>query len=336
VRFAAPPPAGPLVRAAPPTFSVAIAAYQAADVVGEAIASALAQTAPPHEVVVCDDGSTDDLDRALEPYRDRIVLLRQRNGGEAAAKNAAARAASGEFVAILDADDVYLPERLEALGRLAAERPDLDLLTTDAHLEAGRRVVRRVYGPDWTFEVGDQRRAILERNFVFGLAAVRRTRLLEAGGFDEAIRFTTDWECWIRLVLGGSLVGAVLEPLARYRVRETSLSADRTRMLEGRIASLRRALEHPRLTERERAVALRTIAARERELAVVRLHESVRAGAADARRIAARTALAGHAPLPTRLKAAAAAVAPGPAGRLLRRRDERAWVGAGGTRVERA
>jgi glycosyltransferase involved in cell wall biosynthesis len=121
VRLAAPPPAGPVARAAPPTFSVAIAAYQAADVVGEAIESALAQTVPPHEVVVCDDGSTDDLDRALEPYRDRIVLLRQRNRGEAAAKNAAARAASGDFVAILDADDVYLPERLEALGRLAAE-----------------------------------------------------------------------------------------------------------------------------------------------------------------------------------------------------------------------
>ena len=336
MRLAAPPPAAPVERAAPPTFSVAIAAYQAADVIGEAIASALAQTAPPHEVVVCDDGSTDDLDRALEPYRDRIVLLRQRNGGEAAAKNAAARAASGEFVAILDADDVYLPERLEALGRLAAARPDLDVLTTDAHLEADGRVVRRVYGPHWTFEVGDQRRAILQRNFVFGLAAVRRELLLEVGGFDEAIRFTTDWECWIRLVLDGSLVGAVLEPLARYRVRETSLSADRTRMLEGRIASLRRALEHPRLADREREVALGTIAAHERELSVVRLQEAVRSGAADARKVARRTALAARTPLPTRLKAVAAAVAPGAAGRLLRRRDERAWVGAGATRVERA
>jgi hypothetical protein len=336
VRLAAPPPAGPVARAAPPTFSVAIAAYQAADVIGEAIASALAQTSPPHEVVVCDDGSTDDLDAALEPYRDRIVLLRQRNGGEAAAKNAAARAASGDFVAILDADDVYLPERLAALGELAAARPDLDLLTTDAHLESGGRIVRRVYGPDWTFEVGDQRRAILRRNFVFGLAAVRLERLLEVGGFDEAIRFTTDWECWIRLLLGGSLAGAVLEPLARYRVRETSLSADRTRMLEGRIASLRRALEHPRLAERERETALETIAGRERELAVVRLHEAVHSGAADARRVAARTALAGPTPLATRLKAAAAAMAPRAAGRVLRRRDERTWVGAGGTRVERA
>lgn len=336
MRLAAPAPAGPVARAAPPTFSVAIAAYQAADVVGEAIASALAQTSPPDEVVVCDDGSTDDLNAALEPYRDRIVLLRQRNGGEAAAKNAAARAASGDFVAILDADDVYLPERLAALGELAAARPDLDLLTTDAHLESGGRVVRRVYGPDWAFEVGDQRRAILRRNFVFGLAAVRRERLLEAGGFDETIRFTTDWECWIRLLLGGSLAGAVLEPLARYRVRETSLSADRTRMLEGRIASLRRALEHPSLTERERETALETIAARERELAVVRLHEAVRSGAADARRVAARTAFAGPTPLPTRLKATAAAMAPRAAGRVLRRRDERTWIGAGGTRVERA
>ena len=59
----------------------------------------------------------------------------------------------------------------------------------------------------WTFEVDDQRRAILQRNFVFGLAAVRRERLLEVGGFDETIRWTTDWDCWIRMIMGGSRAG---------------------------------------------------------------------------------------------------------------------------------
>src|SRR5204862_6759843 len=254
--------------AAPPTFSVVVAAYQAADTIGEALASALAQTAPPHEIVVCDDGSTDDLEAALAPFRERIVLLRKENGGEASAKNAAARAATGDFVAILDADDVYLPGRLAALGRLASERPDLDLLTTDAYLEVDGRVVRRVYGDDWTFEVDDQRREIMRRNFVFGHAAVRRERLLGEGGFDERIRFTTDWECWMRLILTGSCAGAVLEPLARYRVRQTSLSADRTRMTAGRIESLRTGLAHPSLRPEERDAARATLAGLERDLAV--------------------------------------------------------------------
>ena len=131
------------------------------------------------------------------------MLLRQENGGEAAAKTAAARAARGEFVAFLDADDVYLPERLEALAELATARPDLDVLTTDAIVEVDGEAVRRCYEESWTFEVDDQRGAILERNFVFGLAAVRRELLLAAGGFDRSLRHATDWDLWLRLILAG-------------------------------------------------------------------------------------------------------------------------------------
>ena len=336
MRLAAPPLDAPVERGPRPTFSVVIAAYQAAGTIGEAIASALGQTARPHEVVVCDDGSTDDLDGALAPYRERIVLVRKENGGEASAKNAAARAASGDFVAILDADDVYLPERLEALAELAQARPDLDILTTDAFLEVDGKVLRRVYGEDWHFEVDDQRRAILERNFVFGHAAVRRETLLAAGGFDESIRFTTDWECWIRLILSGSRAGAVLEPLSRYRVLEQSLSADRAGMTAGRIQSLRKGLEHPTLRPEERTVAQATIAAYERELAALRLREALRRDDPGARRLALSIGLGRATPAPTRLKAVAAALAPGLAARLVRRREERVWVGAGGTTVERA
>jgi glycosyltransferase involved in cell wall biosynthesis len=158
-------------------------------------------------VIVCDDGSTDDLEAALEPFRERIVLLRKENGGEASAKNAAARAASGEFLAILDADDLYAPERLEALAELAIARPDLDVLTTDALLDLDGRAVRRCYMDQFAFETGDQRAAILRRNFVFGLAAVRRERFLAAGGFDESLRYATDWDLWVRLILEGARVG---------------------------------------------------------------------------------------------------------------------------------
>ena len=330
------PPAETVTSGDVPSFSIVIAAYQVADVIGEAIESALAQTVPPLEIVVCDDGSTDDLEAALAPYRQRIVLVRKTNGGEASAKNAAARAASGDFVAILDSDDVYLPGRLEALGSLAAEHPELDLLTTDAFLEIDGKVLRRVYGDDWTFEVDDQRRAILTRNFIFGHVAVRRDRLLGAGGFDESIRFTTDWECWIRLILAGSRAGAVLEPLSRYRIRERALSGDRTAMAAGRTTTLQKALEHPSLRPEERAVARATLARYERELAALRLRQALRRSPGTARRLAVSVAFSRTAPLPTRLKALAAAIAPRAAARLLRRREERTWVGAGGTTVERA
>lgn len=331
---AAPPPAGPLeAGVSAPTFSVLITAYQVADYVGNAVASALSQTKPPHEVVVCDDGSTDDIEGALAPFRDEIVLLRQENRGVASARNRAAAAASGDFLAILDADDTYLPDRLAAFGRLATERPDLDVLTTDAYLEVNRQVVRRAYTPSWPFPVDDQRAEILRRNFVFGLAAVRREVLLRAGGWDESLRFAEDWDCWVRLVLDGSRVGCVLEPLARYRVREDSLSTNHVAMLEGQIEVLEKALTHPRVRPEEDLVARGTIARLGKELAVDRLREALRTRAAGVRRHAAAIATDRAAPLRTRLKAAAAAVAPGAVAFLLNRRDRREWRGAGGTTV---
>src|SRR5215204_1792406 len=143
--FLAPAPDGPVSPGAAPAFSVIVAAYNVADVIGEALDSLRRQSVAPLEVIVCDDGSTDDLDQALEPYRDDIVLLRKENGGEASAKNAAARAARGDFVLILDADDVYLPGRIAALSELACARPDLDILTSDAVLVANNRAVKRLY-----------------------------------------------------------------------------------------------------------------------------------------------------------------------------------------------
>ena len=327
----APEPAEPVASGLVPTFSILIPAYQAAGVVGEALASVFAQTVPPHEVIVCDDASTDDLDAAVAPFRNRIVLVsRATNGGEAAAKNDGARAASGDFVAILDADDVYLPTRLAALGELAATRPDLDILTTDAYLERAGERLRRCYEDDWPFETVDQRRGILERNFVFGLAAVRRERLLAVGGFDETIRWTTDWDCWIRMIFDGSRVGAVAEPLALYRVHDTSLSAARANHVRGRLQTLHKAAANQRLTPDERETVSATIAAQERELALLELRGALLTRQRDLRRRLLSLASRRDIPLKTRAKAAAAVTAPGLAARIFRRREAGVWTGAGG------
>lgn len=182
-----------------PTFSIVIPAYQAADSIGRAVESALAQTVPPHQVVVCDDGSTDAIDEALAPWRDSLLVIRKENGGGASALNTAVRAASGTFVAVLDADDVYHPRRIEALGGLAEARPDLDILTTDAYLEVDGRIGGR-FSDETPFEAKDQRAGILRACFVGGWPAVRRATLLVAGGFDESLRIAYDWDCWLRQI----------------------------------------------------------------------------------------------------------------------------------------
>jgi glycosyltransferase involved in cell wall biosynthesis len=334
-RFLAPPPRREVEPAPAPTFSVIVAAYQVADVISDALDSILGQTLQPLEVIVCDDGSTDDLETVLAPYRNEITLLRKDNGGEASAKNAAAHAASGDFVAILDADDVYGPEYLSAVSELARLRPDLDILTTNGLLVANGAQIRHVYHRHWRFELANQRRAILQRNFVFGVAAVRRSVLLEHAGFDEAILWTTDWDCWLRLILAGSVAGCVDEELAEYRLRETSLTARRRELLLGKIATLEKARGNASLRAGEHSVLEASIAAYRRELEFEDLSAALAQGHEDARRRARALLVAPGFSRRRRMELAGMTLAPGLAGRLLRQRATAGWVGAGGIRVGR-
>ena len=299
-----------------PSISIIIAAHQAAATIPDAVRSALDQTVPAHEVIVCDDGSTDDLEAVLAPYRDKILYLRKERGGPASARNAAAKAASGEFLAILDADDEYLPQRVEALGALAAARPDLDILATDAYLVREGEVVGR-FSESTRFNGGDQGAAILDRCFC-AWPALRRSQVFAAGGFDESLRTGSDWEFVIRLILGGSRAGLVDEPLYLYRLRSDSLTADRVQTLRQRLEMLER-VRQPGLTATERVALDRSLARQRRALLLTELEAKIRRGEPDARRQALAVVRTGGIGPATRLRALGSAVAPGLARRLLER-----------------
>ena len=241
-------------------------------------------------MIVCDDGSTDDLEHALAPYRDRIILLRQERGGAGSARNRAVRAASGEFVAPLDSDDVFLPERLEALGELAAARPDLDLLSTDVYFEEDGEIVGRFYDEN-RFAVTEQRTAIMAGCFV-GWPAARRQRLLAVGGFDESLAIAYDWAAWMRLILDGATAGLVPKPLLRYRLRPGSLSADRARSFRERVVLLDETAKSPKLrTEERRALVAARRSAVSRAL-TAEAREALLERRPDARRRALAMAVA--------------------------------------------
>jgi GT2 family glycosyltransferase len=329
-KIVAPPPVRALEPAAAPTFAILIAAYQAGATIVECVESALAQTMRAQEVIVIDDGSTDDTGSALSPYGGRITYIRQQNRGKAAAINNGARRATADFVSILDADDVYEAERLEALSELAAARPDLDILMTDAFLEVENEVVGR-FCERTPFATANQSVAIFEDCFI-AWPALRRQRLLALGGFDESplVSPAEDWECWIRMLHAGCVAGLVDEPLLRYRIGSHSLTGDRVNALRSRVHILelaskldlsgdeRRALEHflgrrrPRLLLAEAEKALRT-------------HDPA------ARRCSMRAVLAAGMPFDARLRALAAAVAPRTAGRRLAAIEAR----TGHTRLKR-
>jgi len=234
-----------------PSFAIVITAYEAAGTIAAAVDSALAQTRPAEELIVVDDGSNDDLAAALAPYMDRIQLVRRENGGGAAARNTGAEAARSDFMAVLDADDAYHPRRLEAIAALADERPELDLVTTDARLLAQGKAVGTfaTYTP---FVWENQRTAIFWTCFVGGWPAIRLSRLEAIGGFDEQMRIAYDWDCWLRCILDGAGAGFVEDPYYDYVLHQGSLSASRAPSLWERARLLEKAQDNPNLREDER------------------------------------------------------------------------------------
>ena len=327
--FLAPPPERSIIPGPPPSFSVIVPAYQAAAFIAEAVESTRAQTLPPHEVIVCDDGSTDDLRGALAPYAGDIVLIEKEHSGVSTTRNVAIRAASGDFVASLDADNVYLPEYFEALSELSVARPDLDILTTDAYLELDGEIYGRYYRGKARFVTEDQRRGIIHQHFVFANAAYRRSALLAVGGYEEFYDGTRymgveDTDLLVRMILAGSRVGLVDEPLCVYRIREGSLSSNRPRSFRSGVVVLERASSHPSLTPDEVEYLHGELDYKRREAALAEAEEALRGFAPHPRRRALRIAFGprGYG-VEARAKALAAACAPRAAGRYLERLEQR-------------
>lgn len=247
-----------------------IAAYGAGETLAAAIESALAQTEPPHEIIVVDDGSPDGQAAIAALYSADIVYVsREKNGGEATAKDTGASVATGDFVVTLDADDTWHERRIEAIADQLAGRPDLDIVTTDAMIVLDGRRIRRYYGGPTgaTWAETDQRYAILERNFIFSHAAVRRSRWIEVGGLETGRRdHAADWPFWVKLILTGSRAGFINEPLANYTLTTGSLSASATTRARTREVAMATAVSVVTATANERFVAERNLADARRQL----------------------------------------------------------------------
>jgi glycosyltransferase involved in cell wall biosynthesis len=291
-----------------------IPAYQAAATIGHAIDSALAQVHPAHEIIVVDDGSTDDLEGSLRRFAGRITIVRKENGGAASARNAGVAAATGDFLATLDADDGFHPRRLEALAKLACARPDLDLITTDTRFVVNGKAFGsfRAYNP---FALEGQRRAILRSCFVGGWPAVRLSRLREIGGFDESLRVAHDWDCWLRLILDGSEAGLVDEQYYDYVRRAGTITTSRLASLWDRVRVLEKAAENPRLLPAERPLLMWSLRAHRTRAARTEIKAALFDGGADDR--LRRFALSSGIEARVRILAALALIAPSLARRLV-------------------
>ena len=178
--------------------SIIIPTYNRWPMLREAVESVLAQTMSSYELIVVDDGSTDETPRRLRDYGARLTVLTQRRRGVAAARNLGARHASGTYLAFLDSDDLWHPSKLQRQLDFMESNPAVDICQTDeTWIRNGVRVNPR---NNHRKPSGDIFRASLELCLVSPSAVMMRRELFErVGGFDESLPVCEDYDLWLRI-----------------------------------------------------------------------------------------------------------------------------------------
>lgn len=217
-----------------PKFSVVIPAYNASAYIADCVNSVLTQTDQDFEVIVVDDGSTDQTAKIVSTFTDqRVNLVQRANGGLAAARNTGIAVAKGELVAFLDADDRWCREKL------ATHRQALDN-NPQASVSYDWAAFIDVHGNRTGLCMSQTRKkmtheALMVKNYLGNgsTSVVRRSVLEKFGGFDEKLHRLVDRELWVRLTFYGHQLQLVPQVLTEYRQHPNSFTADTNRMLKG-------------------------------------------------------------------------------------------------------
>lgn len=201
--------------------SVIIPAYNKAEFTIRAVNSVLSQTYGNIEIIVVDDGSTDDTPEKLSHYKNRIVYHRKRNGGACSARNTGIKMAAGEYIALLDCDDLYYPEKIQKSVACLEADPRIGFVYTGADfIDENDRVVSE-YKNFGFLESGQITSRLLEKNIICNSTILMKKECFDrVGFFDEKIFIPADWDMWIRLSERYK-AGFINENLTGYRVSHT-------------------------------------------------------------------------------------------------------------------
>jgi hypothetical protein len=268
-----------------PLVSVIVPAYRVTESIAATLDSVLAQTFTDYEIIVVNDGSpdTEELESVLAPYRDRIVYLRQENQGLSGARNTGIRAARGKYIAPLDADDMWDPERLAAQVAVLEAEPPIDLVYADARIfgdlpEAGKTVMDLCPSAG---EVTFERLVARQCTVHVCVTVCRREALIRAGLFDPDLRRVEDIDMWLRISRQRHRIVYQRRVLGSYRRRAGSLSSDRVAMLEAFLTVLAKAASEPQLTAAQREAVAHQCAVERASLDLERGKRAFLAGDAE-------------------------------------------------------
>jgi GT2 family glycosyltransferase len=194
-----------------PLVSVVIPAYNCAPFIGETIRGIVEQSVKDVEIVVVDDGSTDETAATASDSSHAVQVIRQDNSGVCAARNRGIEAAKGTFVALLDHDDYWMPDKLANQLAAFANHPEVDVVFTDFvwwrpeettgvfPAPENFRTRAEAQGIDPEFSGWIYHQMLLDSQVLTSTALVRAEIMAASGGFDESLPFSEDWDFWLRL-----------------------------------------------------------------------------------------------------------------------------------------
>jgi glycosyltransferase involved in cell wall biosynthesis len=280
----------------PPVVSIVVPAYNVAAYIDESINSVFAQTFSDYELILVNDGSpdTDQLEAALRPYISRICYISQENRGAAEARNAALRVARGEFIAFLDADDIWFPNHLADQVGFLRGNPSCDLVYADGLIFGESELAGQTFmklapsSGEVTFEALITARC----NVLTSTVVAKRAAILDVGMFDVHIRRGQDYDLWLRMVRNGAKLAYQRKVLIRRREHPDNLSGDPLARAERELTVLEGFSQRWTLTPSEQPLvasvldALRSNVSREQAKKLLANGDFARAAAAvrDARR----------------------------------------------------
>ncbi|NIV30517.1 MAG: glycosyltransferase, partial [Anaerolineae bacterium] len=238
-----------------PKASVVIPTYNQARFIAAAVESALAQTCPDVEIIVVDDGSTDDTQAVLSDYRDTVHTIYQQNRGLAGARNTGFLASRGDYLLFLDSDDLMHPDKLAAHVALLEAEPDFGLVYSAWQQISADGT--EILGEVRPHRQGQLLKELLLRQFFFfaSAAVVRRECMERVGLFDESLRWNEDADMWLRLARAGHAFGYIDRPLLQYRIHPDSMTANiDPEQVQGWLAGLDKFFAAPDLPDDIRAL----------------------------------------------------------------------------------
>jgi glycosyltransferase involved in cell wall biosynthesis len=217
-----------------PRVSVIIPVYNCEKYVGDAIESVLAQTIGREaiDLLVLDDGSTDATPDVVRRFGSHVRFVQLRHGGVSAVRNTGVRMAYAPLIAFLDADDYWLPRRLEGILSLFDREKNI-FANSDFYIEVdGERSASPYYLTRhvrclFDLSAASQLEFALEDNFINSMVVAPRDAIIAAGGFNERLRYGEDWDLWLRLLNMGYAVRLWPEAGAVYRYQRPGSTTTR-------------------------------------------------------------------------------------------------------------